>query len=79
MTDKVEKKLQDVVKPVDLFAMDPTELAEQPESIEQIIQYYRDIREIIRDAERMGKRITSKTVSRGKGPTADEIMASLTK
>ena len=49
--------------PSEYLEMDPKELAENEEGIQQIMQYLRSTRENIRAAEKAGKRITAKAAT----------------
>ena len=62
MPKKKEKEtVEELVIPTELLEKDPIELADNENDIKTIISYLKKTRENIRAAEKMGKRITSKS------------------
>ena len=62
MPKKKEKEtVEELVIPTELLEKDPIKLADDEQAIKTIISYLKKTRENIRAAEKMGKRITSKS------------------
>ena len=76
MPKKKEKEtVEELVIPTELLEKDPVELAESDKDIKTIIAYLKKTRENIRAAEKVGKRITSKSARiKAPEPVDDNIL-----
>ena len=76
MPKKKEKEaVEELVIPTELLEKDPVELAESDKDIKTIIAYLKKTRENIRAAEKVGKRITSKSARvKAPEPVGDNIL-----
>jgi hypothetical protein len=76
MPKKKEKEtVEELIIPTELLEKDPTELADNEQDINTIISYLKKTRENIRAAEKVGKRITSKSArTKVPEPVGDNIL-----
>jgi len=76
MPKKKEKEVvEELVIPTELLDKDPIELAADEKAIKIIISYLKKTRENIRAAEKVGKRITSKSARiKAPEPVGDNIL-----
>ena len=76
MPKKKEKEVvEELVIPTELLDKDPIELAADEKAIKTIISYLKKTRENIRAAEKIGKRITSKSARvKAPEPVGDNIL-----
>jgi hypothetical protein len=72
---KEKEKIDELIIPTELLEKDPTELADNEQEIKTIISYLKKTRENIRAAEKVGKRITSKSARiKTPEPVGDNIL-----
>ena len=76
MSKKKEKEtIEELVIPTELLEKDPAELSYSDKDIQTIITYLKKTRENIRAAEKIGKRITSKSARiKTPEPAGDNIL-----
>ena len=77
MPNDQKKSTENIVEPLDIFSKDPLEIAASPELRAQAIEYLRNCRTNVMEAEASGKRITKKVAQNGvdTAPKDDPVAA----